>query len=43
MTGMEGRLAGKIDSLGRTVKANKDSIVVLTDAVSKNTVDLARL
>ena len=43
LSGMEARLGGKIDMLEATVSKNKESIVVLTDAVSKNAVDLARL
>ena len=40
---MEARLGGKIDSLEASVKKNKETIVILTDTVNKNTVDLARL
>lgn len=43
MAGMETRLAGKIDCLETKVSNNKESIVRLTDAANKNTVDLARL
>ena len=43
MTGMESRLTTKINSLEETVAQNKQSVVVLTDAVNKNAVDLARL
>ena len=43
MTAMEAKLSGKMDSLETSVKANKDTIVLLTDSVNKNTVDLARL
>ena len=43
MDGMEARLAGKIDSLEASVSKNKETIVVLTDMVNKNTVNLARL
>ena len=43
MTAMEARLSGKMDSFETSVKANKDTIVLLTDSVNKNTVDLARL
>ena len=43
MDGMETRLASKIDKLESTVSSNKESIVLLTDTVNKNTVDLARL
>ena len=43
MAGMEDRLAGKIDSLEASVNKNKQSTVILTESVNKNTVDLARL
>ena len=43
MGGMETRLAGKIDQLERSVKCNKESIVILTETVNKNTIDLSRL
>ena len=43
MSGMEARLMGKIDLLESTVSKNKESIIILTDTVSKNVVDLARL
>ena len=43
MTGMETRLSGKIDQLESNVAQNRQSIVLLTDSVNKNTVDLARL
>lgn len=43
MGAMEACLAGKIDSLEASVSKNKETIVVLTDMVSKNTVDLAGL
>ena len=43
MGGMETRLAGKIDSLETNVNKNKETIVMLSDLVNKNTVNLARL
>ena len=43
MEGMESRLSGKMDLLESSVKQNKDTIVLLTDSVNKNAVDLARL
>ena len=43
ITGMVERLSGQIKSLESTVKNNKESIVILTDTVNKNTVNLARL
>ena len=43
MVGIETRLAGKIDTLESSVRANKETIVVLTDSVNKNTIDLANL
>ena len=42
LSGMEDRLAEKIDNLETKVNKNKDSIVILTDSVNKNTIDLAR-
>ena len=43
MGAMEARLSGKIDGLESWVSKNKESIVVLTNTVNKNTIDLARL
>ena len=43
MSGMEARLAGKIDNLETTVAKNKETIMSLANSVNKNTVDLARL
>ena len=43
MGAMEARLAGKMDSLEASVNKNKETIMVLTNSVNKNTVDLARL
>ena len=40
---MESRLAEKIGSLEASVAGNKGTIVQLTGALNKNTVDLARL
>ena len=43
MNGMEARLSGKIDGLESSVAKNKESIVILTNTVNKNTVNLSRL
>ena len=43
MTGMENRLAGKIDSLESAVTENKEKIENLAKATSRNTIDLATL